>query len=87
MNTNKTGSIIDVRTAEEFLEGHLDGAINIPIEQTMQRLQDFRSMPKPIIAYCRSGARSGIVTSLLKQNGISEVINGGSMNAAKNVLA
>jgi phage shock protein E len=36
-------------------------------------------MRTPIVAYCRSGARSGMAVSLLKQSGINEVYNGGGL--------
>ena len=40
-------------------------------------------MPKPIIAYCRRGNRSGIAVSILKQNGIVDVVNGGGLDDLK----
>ena len=36
-------------------------------------------MKTPIVAYCRSGSRSGIAVSILKQRGINEVYNGGGL--------
>lgn len=36
-------------------------------------------MKQPIVTYCRSGSRSGMATSMLKQNGIKEVYNGGGL--------
>jgi phage shock protein E len=41
---------------------------------------NFKEMPKPIIAYCRSGNRSGMAVSMLKQAGITDVINGGGLD-------
>lgn len=73
------GSIVDVRTPEEFEQQHYPNAINIPLDQVPQRLDEFRKMPKPIVAYCRSGNRSGMAVSLLKQNGITEAVNGGGI--------
>ncbi len=75
---NKT--IVDVRTPEEFAENHYPNAINIPLDQVVQRITEFKQMPKPIIAYCRSGNRSGMAISILKQNGIAEAVNGGGLN-------
>jgi len=40
-------------------------------------------MPQPIIVYCRSGNRSGIAVSILKQNGIADAVNGGGLNDLK----
>jgi phage shock protein E len=70
---------VDVRTPEEYAGGHVPGAINIPLDQIQGRLDEFKDMPKPVVAYCRSGARSGMATSILKGAGIQEVINGGGI--------
>lgn len=72
-------SIVDVRTFGEFSEGHYPGAINIPLNELPQRLEEIKEMKKPIVAYCRSGARSGMAVSLLKQSGLNEVYNGGGL--------
>ena len=78
--------MVDVRTPEEFLNEHIPGAINIPLEQVQQRINEFNELPKPIMAYCRSGNRSGMAVSILKQNGIAEAINGGGINELKQNL-
>lgn len=73
-------TIVDVRTPEEYSERHVSGAINIPLDQVSQRIQEFKEMQTPIVAYCRSGNRSGMAVSLLKQNGIKDVSNGGGID-------
>jgi len=40
-------------------------------------------MPKPIVAYCRTGNRSGMAVTILIQNGIAEAINGGGLDDLK----
>lgn len=77
---NGQKTFVDVRTPEEYAGGHVPGAINIPLDQVQNRLDEFKEMPKPIVAYCRSGARSGMATSILKGAGITDVINGGGMS-------
>jgi phage shock protein E len=77
------GTVIDVRTPEEFSEGHYPNAINIPLDHVQQRINEFKEMPKPIVAYCRSGNRSGMAVSILKQNGINDAINGGGLDDLK----
>jgi phage shock protein E len=72
-------TIVDVRSPMEYATEKIEGAINIPVDQVQARVDEFRSMSKPIIVYCRSGARSGMASAILKQSGISEVYNGGSV--------
>lgn len=83
METVDDVTIVDVRTPEEFTEGHFPNAINIPLDQVVQRINEFKEMKKPIIAYCRSGNRSGIAISILKQNGIVDAVNGGGLDDLK----
>jgi phage shock protein E len=73
-------TIVDVRTPEEFAQGHFDGAVNIPLDKVPERLQEFKNMSAPIVAYCRSGNRSGQAMAFLKQNGVNEVYNGGGLD-------
>ena len=52
--------IIDVRTAEEFAEGHFPGAINIPHEDIIQGIRAHNvDKDQTVLLYCRSGNRSG----------------------------
>jgi len=81
--TYKSATIVDVRTPEEYADEHFPNAINIPLDQVAQRINEFKEMPKPIVAYCRSGNRSGIAVSILKQNGINDAINGGGLDDLK----
>ena len=76
-------SIVDVRTPEEYLVEHFPNAINIPLDQITQRIEEFKQMKKPIIAYCRSGNRSGTAVSILKQYGITDAVNGGGFEDLK----
>ena len=80
-------SIVDVRTPSEFKEGHYPGAVNIPLNELPQRVGEFREMKKPIVAYCRSGSRSGMAVLILKQNGLDDVYNGGGLYDLYNLKA
>ena len=82
----KNATIVDVRTPEEFSAEHISNAFNIPLDQVAQRINEFRDMPKPIVAYCRSGNRSGIAVSILIQNGIRDAINGGGIDDLKQTM-
>lgn len=72
-------SIIDVRTPGEYHQGHYPGAVNIPLNELPQRMDECRELKQPIVMYCLSGNRSGMAVSLLKQTGITEVYNGGGI--------
>ena len=82
-NNNNKPTFVDVRTLEEFSQDHIDSAINIPVHEIQYRIHEFKRLPKPIILYCRSGNRSGMAVSVLKQNGIDEAINGGGLEDLK----
>ncbi|MCG9911253.1 MAG: rhodanese-like domain-containing protein [Flavobacteriales bacterium] len=71
------GTIIDVRTREEFMGGHVAGSINIPLQEIPQRVDEFRNMEEPVILCCASGNRSGQATMYLTAQGI-QCENGGS---------
>ncbi len=83
MEAVKDVTIVDVRTPEEYADEHLPNAINIPLDQVAQRIEELKKMKKPIIASCRSGNRSGIAVSILKQNGIADAVNGGGLEDLK----
>ena len=76
MSKQKT-TIVDVRTPHEFLTGNVRGSINIPLNQILDRIEEIRSMPQPIIFCCASGSRSGQAAAFLKNRGI-DCQNGGS---------
>ena len=71
--------IIDVRSPMEFASEHVPGAENIPVEQISAHAAEIKKLNKKIVLYCRSGARSGMATSILKQEGLENVYNGGSV--------
>lgn len=70
---------IDVRTPEEFREGHLPGARNIPhdvIEKNIESVSTDKDAP--IRLYCHSGRRSAIALEKLTEMGYTDVTNEGS---------
>jgi rhodanese-related sulfurtransferase len=69
--------VVDVRTPEEFAYGHVLGSINIPLHEIPSRLEEIRSMNRPLVLCCASGNRSGQATAYLRGHGI-ECENGGS---------
>jgi phage shock protein E len=77
--------IVDVRTAEEFSAGHINGSKNIPLPTVKEKISDLKKSAKPIITVCRSGSRSAVAKSILSGAGI-ETYNGGAWDALKTKL-
>lgn len=72
--------ILDVRTAEEFAEGHLDGAVMLDFYDLAFASQIADLDPDvPYLLYCRSGNRSGQTAELMEQLGFADVadVDGG----------
>ena len=69
-------TLIDVRTPLEFQVGSVPGAINIPMNKVVSRIDELKNM-QPIVVFCRSGNRSEKVMHYLRNQGVEEVWNGG----------
>jgi rhodanese-related sulfurtransferase len=80
-NSNKT--IIDVRSEGEFVMGHAEGALNIPLNEVESRSEEIGKIEGEIILCCASGNRSGMAQQILEGKGI-KCHNGGSWFAAEN---
>ena len=79
--------IIDARSAGDFAVEHIDGAINIPHDQLAGRLDELAiDKDASIVTYCRSGRRAGVAAQILLENGYTDVINGGGLEALKKSL-
>ncbi len=75
--------ILDVRTLEEWNEGHIESSKHIVLNLIPLEIEQIKSWNKPVITVCRSGGRSGQAAQFLAQNGV-DVINGGPwQNVAK----
>lgn len=85
MEKDGNARLIDVRTEEEYNEGHLDGAMNIPVDN-IESIQAMSSvnLDTPIIVYCRSGQRSARAEEELKSYGYSKVYDLGAMSNCTN---
>lgn len=74
-NVDKTEAmIIDSRTKEEYDFGHIEGAINIPVDEIRSRLNEI-PRDKKIIVYCAVGLRGYIASRILMQHGYTDVYN------------
>lgn len=71
-------TIIDVRTVHEYDQGHVRGAVNIPLDRIPANAERIRQMKKPVIFCCVSGSRSAAAVRAMKSKGIKDVYNGGS---------
>lgn len=78
------GLLLDVRTPEEFAAGHLEGAVNVPVQELELRWGELGVAPeREVVVYCRSGARSARAKAILKQKGIERVYDLGAMSNGK----
>ncbi len=74
--------LLDVRTPEEYAEGHVPGAINIDYRQIKNNLAKLLPYKDDtVIVYCRSGYRAGIAKKILAKNGFTKLRHlSGDMN-------
>ncbi len=71
--------LLDVRTREEFAGGHVEGALNIPVQELASRLHEVRK-GAAVVVYCRSGGRSATAAQILRAQG-HDVLDIGPMTA------
>jgi rhodanese-related sulfurtransferase len=73
---NLKGTILDVRTADEFESGHLKNAINMDWNSKSFKKQA-KELPKfmPLFVYCGSGYRSGEAAKFFEEEGFKTIIN------------
>jgi len=72
--TKKDVYLLDVRTPAEFLQGRIQGAVLIPINEVERRIGEI-PRNRPVVVYCAVGSRSGFVAGFLAQKGYREVYN------------
>lgn len=66
--------LLDIRSDAEVAQGILPGSEHLPMHLIPLKMQDF-SKDKPVVLYCRSGARSYHACAYLMQQGITNVMN------------
>ncbi|MCG8306863.1 MAG: rhodanese-like domain-containing protein [Cytophagales bacterium] len=69
--------IVDVRTPQEYKEGHISNSLNIPVQQIEARISTLKKKNKTVIVCCKSGGRAARAKAILQKNGV-KAINGGS---------
>lgn len=83
--TAEDAVLLDVRSELEYNNGHIEGALNIPVDNLRKRLQEL-DKNKEIIEYCQVGLRGYIASRILSQNGFKvKNVTGGykSLSALK----
>lgn len=83
-NLPKNELIVDIRTEDEYLDGHVPGAKNIPVDVIDRHTDELKKFQN-IYLYCRSGGRVSVATEILSAQGLqnlNSVLNGGFPNWA-----
>ena len=76
--------LIDVRTTEEFEQGHVEGALNIPYQEIDKLMSAIGTdKTRPVVVYCRSGNRSGKAKVVLETKGYTNIFNATGYGALK----
>lgn len=84
---NEKTTLLDVRDPNELLmEGTVEGAINIPMDEIEDRLEEVKALARPIVLFCRSGNRSGQVMDFLSEEGLDDLHNGGGFVEVNRLL-
>lgn len=87
--TEEWGSytLIDVRSQEEWNEGHINGAILIPHTEIRHKISEVvPDKTRSIKVYCRSGGRASTALNTLKEMGYQNVDNLGGFHHAKQII-
>ncbi len=64
--------VLDVRTVSEFNDGHIEGAINIPVDELANRLTEL-DKNNDLLVYCRTGNRSATAVGILEDAGFTKI--------------
>jgi rhodanese-related sulfurtransferase len=72
---NQSLRILDVRTAEEYKEGHLEGAVLVPVQEKafVEEVKKSIKPDEPVLVYCRSGGRSAKAVAMLREAGYTKL--------------
>lgn len=74
IHDNEDFIVLDVRTYEQYKSRHVKGAVNIPLDQIYERMNEL-PRDKQIVVYCNTGVSSNIVQNILQNNGFRKVYN------------
>ena len=80
-STTDSAVLLDVRTPDEYRQGHIPGSKNVPLQSISKVAGMIYNKSTPIFVHCLSGARSGQAAAILKQMGYTNVKNIGGISA------
>lgn len=72
--------LLDVRTEEEYHDGHIDGSVNLPLDKISLIENTVTNKNTPLYVYCLSGGRSRQAATHLKKMGYTNIKNIGGIN-------
>ena len=72
--------LLDVRSAEEYRDGHIDGSVNLPLDKIACIEDAVKDKSTPLYVHCYSGGRSGQAVSCLKRMGYMYAKNIGGIS-------
>ncbi len=76
--------VLDVRTPEEFADGRVERAVNVPVQDVAGRLAEIEQLvggdrARPVVVYCGMGGRAAKAKATLEAAGFTAVVNGGGL--------
>ena len=77
---NQGWVLLDVRTPQEYGQGHPPPARNIPVQELPQRLAEVGPPGTKVVVYCQAGARSARAVEILRSSGFTDIFDLRSVN-------
>lgn len=82
------GKVIDVRTAQEYRDNHISGAINLPLDSITETIaQHVPDKDTPVLLHCAGGVRSDMARTRLRKLGYTKACNLGSYARAAAIVS
>jgi len=73
--------LLDVQYRRDFAHAHIEGAVNIPLEELRTRAHELGAPNRPIVLYCKNGVRALRAYPVLRDLGFANVMNIGPMSS------
>ncbi len=72
--------LLDVRTPEEYRQGHPEPARNIPVQELTKRVTEVGPPQTKVVVYCQAGSRSAMAVQILRAHGFTDIFDLKSVN-------